>query len=874
MYKRLNKWNKLKTVSLLATQQLFKVYTNNKVDETKVEIVSEKEPTVKEFRAWMKDIDNDLKTNVVIVFDNFDRLPKKHILNVWSSIHIFFAEEPYSRIKVIIPFDRSHVQYAFDELNNKGGNKVVKFGDDYVNKTFDIVFRITLPIMSDWKKFFQERWAEAFDSYEEEELRLVIQVYEFLNRRITPREIISFINEIITIKLLDNNFRERYIAIFVLRKDEILDNPLQAVTELKEILGGLTSFYSNDAEYAKQLTAIVYHIEVESALELIYRQELKDSMIKKDIERFNSICKADFIDSQFISVISEIEVFENPILTLDAMREESKVSKQFREQAWEMLYNKVFASFIVMDKLEIDDWQKALLKSNNDNRYLDAILKSSFKLVNEDTIYEYLDLINDLEMLIDVGRVKNGIVGGEVSASIYMKLLDYVGKEYVKFKIYTSEILLDKYLSEQTIDIILKFKNTKYLSKEYDFKKYRGNLKANVESNAKNNNIDNVDKLLVKLKEIRFKKTKLNALFSDSQIYTLYTNNSVSELPIITDLIAIRIVRGSEYNSSYKGYFTNVLNTEDEKRAKEIGNTILNYIDYDELLLLSNYYKNSLLFKQIIKTMFSNGKLDKRVNIIKLMEKYSEIKSGLGVENNELLVELSKWSIDQDNFNLNNLEDVLIEDCFKYQDLNISKVIRFAFNNDFKEYSEEAYNIIFKNEDKDCLFKYFVFLDNSSLTKTSLNVFGKLFLEKLRAETLDEKWWKVLNVYESNNDVLSVSNTLKDIRACFLNSQVSLNLEIAKKIIPLLIKYDLLIGQSDIFRLILKNEFLNDDEFIKLIKNNHEKVKTLYQSALSDDKVGFRNTINEKRDSNSLIEEIAKLIDIRKGKVNKTKKDE
>lgn len=197
----------------LSAEETFQVYTNKQKEETKIETISEDQPSVRDFRNWMEEINDDLSKPIVIVFDNFDRLPKKHILNIWSSIHIFFAEREYSNIKIIIPFDREHIQNAFKELNGTDN----KFGEDYVNKTFDIVFRITLPIMSNWKKFFEEQWKKAFDN-NHEEMRLVIQVYEFLNRRITPREIISFINEILTIKLLDHKFKERYIAIFVLKK--------------------------------------------------------------------------------------------------------------------------------------------------------------------------------------------------------------------------------------------------------------------------------------------------------------------------------------------------------------------------------------------------------------------------------------------------------------------------------------------------------------------------------------------------------------------------------------------------------------------------------------------------------------------------------
>ena len=357
----------------LSAEETFQIYTNKQREETKIETISESEPSVREFQKWMQEINDDLKIPIIIVFDNFNRLPKKHILSIWSSIHIFFAEKGYSHIKVIIPFDREHIQNAFKELNN-GENK--SFGEDYVNKTFDIVFRVTKPIMSDWKKFFEEQWKKAFTEYDEIEMNLVIQVYEFLNRRITPREIISFINEVLTIKLLDEKYKERYIGIFILQKDKILENPLKAVSDYKEILGGLYHIYSNDKEYPKQLTAIIYHIEVDKALELIYTQELRESMLKNDIQKFNEICKADFIDSIFYSAIKDVNTFENPILALGSLDKDTKVSTQYIEQMWSIFYDKVLELDSHMENLIINDWQISLIKNVSDNRYLSKILEN------------------------------------------------------------------------------------------------------------------------------------------------------------------------------------------------------------------------------------------------------------------------------------------------------------------------------------------------------------------------------------------------------------------------------------------------------------------------------------------------------------------
>lgn len=848
----------------LSAEETFQVYTNKQKEETKIETISEDQPSVRDFQNWMEDINNDLIKPVVIVFDNFDRLPQKHILSIWSSIHIFFAEKKYSNIKVIIPFDRDHVQNAFKELNGDD----IKFGDDYVNKTFDIVFRITLPIMSDWKKFFEEQWKIAFKNYDKDEFRLVVQVYEFLNRRITPREIISFINEILTIKMLDGNFKERYIAIFILRKDEILTNPLKSVTDCKELLSGLYHIYSNDSEYAKQLTAIIYHIKVENALELIYTQELKDSMIKNDEKRFNEICKSDFIDTIFYSTVLGIESFENAILTLAAINEDSKVSKHFIQQTWELFNARVLQLDNSISKLEIGEWQIFLIKNISDDEYLKQLIEGYFKLIDDDNIENYIDLIDDLIKDIGEERILNQLIKRNISDKNYIQLIEYKGNEFKKYKLSTNYQLLDKHLSKLIISDVLELENTKLFPKEYDFKEYKGALVKNLKTFINQNNPQSADSTLLKIKERSQNNGELKDLLEDDKIYTFFVNNASSKLPIINEIIAMRISRGSEFHSSYANHFTNVLNTEDDERSGEIANTILNYIKYGDLLLLSNHFKANPLFKQIILKMFAKADLGKVDNVITLIEKYTEIKNNLKIEDNSLLKELNKWEIDKDKFDVNEQSDEFIDDCLENPELRISKDFLEAFNTDFKNLNKESYEVIF-GDGTDVHFRYFDYLDRESLTQESLDVYENKFIELLKSSnTIDKQWWKILKKYEENNADLSVVNTLKNIRDQILNSSITLNLEVAKLILPYFLKYDLLSNQKDIFRLIIKNEFLSDSDFVKFLISNSDFSKNIYQQAPTTDKDGFRNTINEKRESNDLLEQLAKKIDIRKPKGN------
>lgn len=845
----------------LSAEETFQVYTNKQREETKIETISENEPSVREFQKWMQEINDDLQMPIVIVFDNFDRLPKKHILSIWSSIHIFFAENGYSKIKVIIPFDREHIQNAFKDLNN-GENKC--FGEDYVNKTFDIVFRVTKPIMSDWKKFFTEQWKKAFSECDEMEMNLVIQVYEFLNRRITPREIISFINEVLTIKLLDEKYKERYIGIFILQKDKILENPLKAVSDYKEILGGLYHIYSNDKEYPKQLTAIIYHIEVDKALELIYTQELRESMLKNDIQKFNEICKADFIDSIFYSAIKDVSTFENPILALGSLDKDTKVSTQHIEQMWSIFYDRVLGLDNRMENLIINDWQISLIKNVSDNRYLSKLLENYFELINDINIENYIDLIDVFISYLTEERVLNNLRENKISEGNYVRLIEYRAEKYNKYKLSVDYNLLDDYLSKLDTDKILQLKEMRYLPKDYDFKKYREKLKT-----ALNNqdNIQSANDILIKIKEISHESGMLKDLLHDDIIYPLYYNNISVKLPIIDELIAMRIARGNNFTPSYIRYFDSILSTEDTQKADVIANTILNYTNYGNLLLSSEYLGKYPLFRQIVLLMFEKSNLGEKVNITSLINKYQDIKEALQIDDNSLLKELNKCKIEKDKLNVNTLDNEFLSDCFKNEELEISNTVSSVFNEDFSNLDKEDYEKVFDNTGNDVHFKFFQYLKEESLTQLSLDVFETRFIELLEQNSnIKEQWWNILENYDTKNSSISIINLLKNILGKITNSKIELSLEITNKLLPYFFKYDLLTSQKDIFRLVIKNEFLSDTTFIKLLIENSENLKELYRIASKEDKDGFRNLLNEQRDSNVDIDNLAKYIDIRRTK--------
>lgn len=843
----------------IAAEETFQVYTNKQRKETKSETISENQPSVRDFQNWMDNIDKDLKEKIVIVFDNFDRLPRKYILNIWSSIHIFFAEKEYDNIKVILPFDREHLQNAFKDLN-VGDDQT--FCDDYVNKTFDIVFRITLPSMSNWKDFFANQWKNAFSEYDEDELKLVIQVYEFLNRRITPREIISFINEIITIKILDEKIKERYISIFILKKSEILKDPLKAITNF-EYLGGVKSLYQNDPEFPKQLTAIVFHVEEDNALELIYTEELKDSLNKNDVEQFNTICKSEFIDTIFTKVILELEILENPINTLSKLNKESKLSSLHIKQAWKIFYYKALGKELKIENLDLEDWQLLLIQNYPDNKYLQNLLNQYLTIIDETNTLEYVSLIDILFEGISQDRVLPLISTKKISSENFIKLIENKGKDYKKYKLISDSIEIDKFLSKLKIEQLLKIKNTNILNQDFTLNAYKNVLKTNLNAYVDQNNIQLANDTLIKLIETSSKNADLKDILNESRIHTMYANNSSSGLPIINELIAMRIAKGENFNASFINAFKPWLDKEDKQLITEISSTILNYIEFGDLLLLAKYFTSSNLYRKVAVKLIDDNEIDKEGAVLKLVNKYKEIKKSLKIESDQLLKELDTLTIDKRDLNIDDLDDEFIIDCFKYRDTELSKLFIEKFNEEFKNIGEDVYKVVF-GEGNHIHFKFFEYLDPQSLTQTSLDMFQSQLFIKIKEGNTNDQWWEILKKYESNNTHLSIVNVLKNIRDKFLHSILELNIETANILLPYFIKYDLLNDATDIFRTLIKNTFLTNDVFNNILLINHEYVRSLYQNSSQDERDGFRHTINERREEFESLNKLAKYIGIKK----------
>jgi hypothetical protein len=128
---------------LLGPKDVFYIY--NKQDTKKVvrDIIYESETSPQQFHEWLIDLQGDFSKNkeLIVVFDNMDRLPKEKVAQFWSLIHTFFSEKHFEKVWVIVPYSRVHITKAFSDGEEEA--------DHFIDKTFTIQIQVAPPISSD-----------------------------------------------------------------------------------------------------------------------------------------------------------------------------------------------------------------------------------------------------------------------------------------------------------------------------------------------------------------------------------------------------------------------------------------------------------------------------------------------------------------------------------------------------------------------------------------------------------------------------------------------------------------------------------------------------------------------------------------------------
>ena len=284
-------------------RDMWAMYNTDSKSDTTSFVISEQEPSVREFKDWMDEISKGIPADekLVLVFDNMDRLPARKVQQFWSLIQTFFADDGYPNIWCIIPYDEEHLAAAFSEAEDPDVKIDLLRG--YLDKTFPVVYRVSEPIVSDYKAVFGILINKAFDdTISGEDKELISRCYRHERPLPNVREIIAFLNEMVALTFQwGEEIHPVSIAIYTLKEDDILRNPQIEKNDSKgtgrqkvsteefilnqEYLTGYSQILLGSDVMKllpKEISALVYGVKPDDALQIVIRRYIRNCFTGAD----------------------------------------------------------------------------------------------------------------------------------------------------------------------------------------------------------------------------------------------------------------------------------------------------------------------------------------------------------------------------------------------------------------------------------------------------------------------------------------------------------------------------------------------------------------------------------------------------------------
>lgn len=259
----------------------------NKVSEQRTDVKTrDPDPTALEFQRLMGEILLHIAAQtddqIVFVVDNLDRLAPADALVLWGTIRGLFHGElatdrsPVVLPTVILPVDDSALELHKDDNLSTG----------FVEKTFDVAFRLPTPVLSQWQAYLRRRLEGAFGSdfhsrWADAAARILEE--KGMDGR-TPRSLNAFVNETATLWL---QWREEpvsfaAIAYYVAHRSE-LARPWPA---LRDGPAWMSQF---DPEWTSGVAAVRYGVEPTIAGQVLIEAPLQRAILDFDVEAFDEL---------------------------------------------------------------------------------------------------------------------------------------------------------------------------------------------------------------------------------------------------------------------------------------------------------------------------------------------------------------------------------------------------------------------------------------------------------------------------------------------------------------------------------------------------------------------------------------------------------
>jgi len=653
---------------------LLQISKNETLTTKNTETINQKEPTVFDFKKWMTDISDNLgNKKLIIVYDNMDRLPAEKVKELWSSIHTFFSEDGFENVWTIIPFDEKHLSCAFGEQKEEK-EQLTKY---FISKTFPIVYRVTPPVITDFKKLFNKLFEEAFANTEAKQQDDINRIFRLEKQNATVRETIEFVNQLVALK---NIWRSEidilYIAIFTLKKDLLLSNLNIADQILSgDYLGGnIPKIVSNNEILQKNISSIVYGVSLDVAEQIPMSKYIDSCFNFEDNTDINKYASS----NNFIPILSDkinnadIAQIDNVIQCLSQLditnfSESDKTSVP-------LLWNKLAKIKMKVSPLkqEFDSVYQSLLSHTGITIQREILKYLCRKIQQFDMVNfsgkNYFIALNQIKDFIEKYQIEFEFIDELQEKDIEAKVfLDYVIEakdKYPLFKLKTNQNELDDYFTTLSPDdntwkqvkqpanqkglvdyshsfVVLIIK-TLYKNKVYRFDKFLNRIAIQIPDVTATNFKQYLDvyKILSGEKPM---KVQINPT-QRQNIWNVHT--SIPNTPEYLEIIAIQLANGA-----------NIVSNLNSEQTKYIAENVDYYANYGDLLI-NNLSWNIPSLTKVLKHMTEN-KVGHILSLEQVLPKFFEIRNNLGVSESVLLEQLNRWERFKDKITVTNVQSLI-----------------------------------------------------------------------------------------------------------------------------------------------------------------------------------------------------------------------
>ena len=643
---------------------LLAIYQDKVENDVCYETLSEDEPTVYEFKTWMQDISDFIKNRhkLVLVFDNMDRLPAEKVKELWSSIHTFFADSGFENIWAVIPFDEKHLACAFGDESEDQTKQLTKY---FINKTFPIVYRVAPPVITDYRNIFNKLFIEAFGE-ENASSETINRIFRLVHPNANVREIISFINEMVALRQeWGNEISIINIALFCIKKSEILSNPVKKILS-GEYLNGIQTIINNDLSTQREISALVYGVDVEHARQIPLTKYIEGCINGKEDHDINQYAESNKL---FDIVLDEVvkgmdDTFINEIIhCLHTLTRKNDAILHI----WQLIEQRKLKDTLEKQLFPIE-YQELLLHLDVENqKHIIAQLYKKIVRFKEFDGGDYFKSLNEIEQFIEQKRLTCDFISiiepKEVEPKIFIDYIraanetnisirnNTIARSYEYYQVKTASETFDSYLANllpdkfEYTDIVRTLKD----DSNYSFTTLLQTIKDCI--NEKKVNKNNAGGIFTTYRLLASNEERpLTEKLDPNYINQLYSE-LVSEDCNITesgyyDLVAMQLSQGRSVSLISDG---NV------KCVAEVMDYYSNHGD----MLINCIRWNIPLLNDVLQYMV-NHKLGFRLSLPDILPQYENIKNRIQVTDETFIEHLDEWNIHLDeDINKNNIREVI-----------------------------------------------------------------------------------------------------------------------------------------------------------------------------------------------------------------------